>query len=73
MDEFIMFVLKTLGIKNWSGIDMADIYEKALSLAPQKSAHNSDYAKCLEELKTQVKWNGWEDPYITDILKKHFA
>jgi len=42
-------------------------------LSLQNTSSNIDYAKCLQELKAQVKWNGWEDPYITDILKKYFA
>ena len=50
----------------------ADRLEKQLQNTPS----NSDYAKCLNELKEAVKWNGWGDKYtdnLIDILKKHFA
>lgn len=46
---------------------------KSKVLREMATSPNSDYAKCVEALKKQVEWNGWEEPYIADILKKHFA
>lgn len=75
MDGFINTVCQKLNITTWSGIDMADIYEKAVAIKSlQNTSSNSDYAKCADEI--QLYYEDRDDVYqseIIKIIKKYFA
>ena len=56
MDDFINTVCHKLNIQTWNGIDMADIYEKAVAIKQhQNTSSHSEYMAALNVIKEWVE------------------